>query len=192
MKRVLAIVCLSGCLLGGCFDDTGGTTSGGTTSAGGFGVPTLEATVGGVHSGPSAPDNGSYVDLVNEYDSNGQLSRSTLQIVASSATANASCSLAADRYGTFVTSFGVGQYMLSGASTNGTDSGIAEALGSPTVTTAQGSFSCSGSDCDSVLVNLSWIDAGHTEGFFSGTLLSTGGSADVVCSFYLPTRTFSP
>src|SRR5690242_14717929 len=153
-----------------------------TNQQNGFGTPTVEVTVNGAHLGPAAPDSTSFVDLVNQYDQFGSLTRSTLNIFASSPAAMATCNLSADRYGEFVTSFGVGQWSLSGAGTGGTDDGTAEAIGSPTVSTTSGSFSCAGSNCAAVDVSLSYIDAGHAEGFFSGTM----SGADVVCSFYLP------
>ena len=167
----------------------GGAAPGDTTNQqSGFGTPTVEVTVSGAHFGPAAPDSSSFVDLVNQYDQFGSLTRSTLNIFASSTAAMASCTLSADRYGEFVTSFGVGQWSLSGAGTGGTGDGTAEAIGSPTVSTNSGSFSCAGSNCGAVGVSLSYIDASHAEGFLSGTM----SGADVVCSFYLPTRTFSP
>jgi hypothetical protein len=166
---------------GGAADDTSNQQSG-------YGTPTLEVTVNGAHSGPAAPDSVSYVDLVNQYDQFGSLTRSTLTVVASSTAAMASCQLSADRYGEFVTSFGVGQWSLSGAGSGGTDDGTAEAIGAPTVATSAGNFACTGSNCAAVTISLSYIDASHAEGFMSGTM----SGADVVCSFYLPTRTFSP
>src|SRR5205085_5236007 len=100
-------------------------------------------------------------DLVNEHDSTGSLTRSTLQIVASSSAAGAGCSLAADRFGQFVTSFGVGQYQLSASGLGDTPDGTATPTGAPVANTAQGIFSCSGSDCAGVGLSLSWLDAGH-------------------------------
>jgi hypothetical protein len=187
MARLLLLLVCAGC--GGLFGDNGdGGTTGGTTGAAGFGMPTLEVTVNGVHSGPAAPDGNSFVDLVNQYDTTGSLSRSSLQIVGSSSAANASCSLAADRYGDFVSSFGVGQYQLSGSGLNGTPDGTATPVGAPAAATSQGVFSCTGSACNGVGLSLTWIDANHAEGFFSGNL----SGASVICSFYLPTRTFRP
>ena len=183
--RTLLLLFAAGC--GGLFGN-GGDSDGGSQQASGFGTPTLEVTVGGVHSGPAAPDGNSFVDLVNQYDSTGSLSRSSLQIIASSTAANASCSLAADRYGEFVTSFGAGTYTLSGSGLNGTPDGTAAPSGAPAAATSQGVFTCTGSACNGVALSLSWIDANHAEGFFSGTL----SGADVVCAFYLPTRTFRP
>src|SRR3954453_21130573 len=146
MARALVIsICAAGC--GGLFGDggtTGGTTGGGTTGSGGFGMPALEVTVNGAHSGPAAPDANSFVDLVNQYDSTGNLTRSSLQIVASSSAANASCSLAADRYGDFVPSFGAGQYQLSGSGVSGTPDGTAAPAGAPAAATSLGVFSCTG------------------------------------------------
>jgi hypothetical protein len=166
----------------------GGTPTDTSNQQTGFGTPTLEVTVSGAHFGPAAPDSGSFVDLINQYDQFGSLSRSTLNISTSSQSAMAACGLSADRYGEFVTSFGVGQWTLSGAGTGGTDDGTAEAIGAPTVATTSGNFSCTGSNCAAVTLQLSYIDAGHAEGFFAGTM----SGADVVCSFYLPTRTFRP
>lgn len=185
MKQLLVATLFCGC---GLFGGGTSSTSGGTTGSSSFGTPTLELTVNGVHAGPAAPDANSYVDLVNEYDANGTLTRSTLQIFASAPAADASCSVAAYRFGQFVTSFGVGSYTLSAEGVNSTDGATAAPEGAPSAATAQGVFSCTGSDCDGAGVSLSWIDSTHAEGFFTGTL----SGADILCSFYLPTRTFQP
>jgi hypothetical protein len=187
MNRLLVLFVALG---GGCGlfgNNSTSSTTGGTTGSTSFGTPTLEVTVNGVHSGPATPDGNSFVDMINEYE-NGSLSRSSLQIFASSTAADASCSLAVDRFGQFVTGFGVGTWTLSAEGANGTAGGTAEPQGAPSAATRQGVFSCTGSDCDGVGLTLSWIDAGHAEGFFSGTL----SGASVLCSFYLPTRTFQP
>ena len=187
--RLVCFAFLAGCGLFGNASDDGGTNSGGTTVGSGFGMPTLEVTVNGAHSGPAAPDANSFVDLVNQYDSTtGALARSSLSIVVSSSGAGASCTLAADRFGQFVTSFGVGQYQLSASGLSDTPDGTATPTGAPAASTAQGVFTCNGSDCDGVGLSITWIDAVHTEGFFSGNL----SGADVICAFYLPTRTFRP
>lgn len=184
MFRVLLVVVVP--VLGACggFNDTGG--DGGEPN--GFGTPTLEVTVNGVHSGPAAPDGNSFVDLINQYDSLGTLTRSSLQIAGSSTAAGASCSMFVERYGNFVSSFGVGQYSLSGSGLGGTGDGEAVPQGSPSAATSAGVFSCTGSACGGVGLGLSWLDASHAEGFFSGNL----SGADVVCAFYLPMRTFRP
>jgi hypothetical protein len=181
MRHLLPVFILASC---------GGTPNPNTNdnTQVGYGKPTLEVTVNGVHSGPAAPDGNSFFDYVNQYDSNGTLTRSSVQIVASSTAANASCSLAADRYGNFLTPFGVGQYSLGGSSVNGTGDGVAAPVGAPAAATSAGLFSCTGSACGAVGLSITWIDAGHAEGFFGGTM----SGADVICSFYLPTRTFRP
>jgi hypothetical protein len=188
------MIALAGCGLfgsGSSGGTTGGgsTTGGGTTGSGGFGMPTLEVTVNGVHAGPAAPDASSYASLINNYDSTGDLTRSSLQIVVQSTSANASCQLFADRFGEFSSSFGVGNYALSGDSgISGTGAGEAVPQGSPAAATGLGVFSCSGSACDGVGLSLMALDAQHAEGFFSGNL----SGASVVCAFYLPMRTFQP
>ncbi len=178
MKRMVCLFLVAG----GCFGPTDSSTTGGTTGSAGFGMPTLEVTVNGVHY-IGAPDSGSHVDLINEYDSMGLLSRTSVNIVASSAAQGTACSLSVDRYGQFVTSFGVGQWTLSGASVTGTDDGVAEALTSPSISTTQGTYTCSGSDCAAVVLDFAAFDSAHAEGYFG---------ADQICSFYLPTGTFSP
>jgi hypothetical protein len=181
LRFLVLLVPFAGC---GGFNDTSG--DGGETN--GFGTPTLEVTVNGIHSGPAAPDGSSFVDLINQYDSSGTLTRSSLQIVATSTSANASCSMSVDRFGDFVSTFGVGQYSLSGSGLSGTGDGEAVPQGSPAASTSLGVFSCTGSACDGVGLGLSWLDASHAEGFFSGNL----SGADVVCAFFLPVRTFRP
>jgi hypothetical protein len=144
-----------------------------------------------VHAGPAAPDATSGAVLSDTRDgTTGRLTQSTLQISASAA--GAGCQLQVIRYGDGVTPIGVGSFTVTTASGAATDPSTVSPVAAPTVFTSQGSWQCAGA-CGALL-QLSHLDADHVEGFFSGTLQSASGgsSADVVCSFYLPTRSFTP
>ena len=91
--RWLAVV-LVGIGCGGVApDDTTGTTG----QQSGFGTRTLEVTVSGAHFGPAAPDSSSFVDLINQYDEFGSLTRTTLNIFGTSAAAAVEIRVAARR-----------------------------------------------------------------------------------------------
>ena len=185
MRRA-ALFAISGWLaLGGCggtgtYSDDGGVT--------GYGMPALEVTIGGVHAGPAAPDASSGVWLRSTRDSMGRVTQSTLQLVASSTAAGASCALSVARTGMDVFPVGVGAWELSSRTLSGSADGTVAPIGSPTASSALGSFSCSGNACDGAVLHIAWINPVHAEGFFGGVL----SGAEVVCSFYLPTREYSP
>jgi hypothetical protein len=186
-----ALVGASGCSL---FDNgSGGGNGGGGGGAVGFGRPTLELTISGMHFGPSSPDPGSGVDLATSRDITGAVTSTTLTISASSASTGASCGFGFQRYGDSIAPFqGPGTYQLEAETATG--SGMVAPLASETVTVPQGSFVCSGSTCDGAVLVLTVLASDHVEGSLSGTFADTGGAgaADVVCSFYLPTRSFMP
>jgi hypothetical protein len=187
-RLILAPVLLSGC---GYFNSTDG--DGGTTpTASGFGQPTLEVTVGGVHAGPVAPDGTAAASLIDVYDSTtGQLSQSSFQLSATGASVGAGCALNVQRYGAVVP-LGVGDWQLTGGAGTETGDGLAAPLGSPSVSTPSGIWQCSGDGCAGTVLTISVIDASHVEGYFSGTFTGPSGDADVVCSFYLPMSAYNP
>src|SRR5262245_7661259 len=116
-------------LLGGCGGLSPGSDDGG---AAGFGMPTVEVTIGGAHAGPAAPDSSSGAWLSTGRDSAGRITQSTLQIVASSSAAGASCVLSVGRYGQDVLPIGIGAWELSSRTLSGSADGTVAPIGSPT------------------------------------------------------------
>lgn len=176
---------------GGCFPTgaTGGS-DGGTVV--GFSAPTLEVTVAGVHFGPAAPDPGSFVDLVTVRDGGGKPTQSSFRMFA--AVGGASCSLAFDTFGPNSYAIGAGQYTVQSMQGGSTLSGTVYPTNAEAFATPAGSASCTGSICDGSAFVLSAIDATHATGYFSGTAAASDGSTyvDVVCSFWVTTRTYMP
>ena len=175
----------------GCFPQgaTGGS-DGGTTV--GFTGPTLEVTVSGVHFGPAAPDPGAFVDLITARDGGGKPTQSSFRLSAS--IGNVGCSLAFDTFGTNSNAIGVGQYTVQSMQGGSTLSGTVYPTTAESFATPEGGASCTGSTCDGSAFVLSAIDAAHATGYFSGTVAADSGAgfADVVCSFWLTTRTYTP
>jgi hypothetical protein len=188
MRMTIVVALLaSGC---GLFDSP--TDGGSTTSAGGFGQPTLEVTVAGVHAGPAAPDATAAAALIDQYDAtSGALAQSSFQLSASSATVGAACAINLQRYGAVVP-LGIGTWQLADSTGAISDDGVAAPLGSPTVTMAGNTWTCSGDGCADTALTISALDAAHVEGYFTGTFTNTSGDASVVCSFYLPMSAYSP
>jgi hypothetical protein len=178
---VLRVVLILG--LAGCWPTTSSNTDAGTF---GFGAPTLQITVGQAQFGPSAPDSGSYVDVVRD----ASIGRAYTQIVASSAASGAGCNLYFERDGAGVQAIGVGQYALS---TTPTSTTISPGAGEG-VTVPGYSFHCYGTDCNGAYFTLSALDATHAEGYFTGNVTDDGGqgTTSTVIDFYLPVRTYSP
>jgi hypothetical protein len=191
----LALLTSAGCgWLGNPVD--GGTPSDGG-GAYGYGKPALQVTVGGMHFGPAIPDTGSGVDLTTVRDQNtGTASQTDLRITASSAATGASCALAFERFGDGVAPFHAGAgYQVSSEGTFGaTPDGTVAVPGGLSVSVPGGTFQCSGTTCDGSVLLMTVLAADHVEGTWTGTLDDTAGrgSTSVVCSFYLPTRTFMP
>ncbi len=175
---------------GGCFP-TGATdgSDGGTSVA--FSAPTLEVTVSGVHFGPAAPDPGAFVDLVVTRDGGGKPTASSFRLSAT--VGSAGCDLAFDRYGDSA-ALNVGQYTVQSMQGASTLDGTVYPTTGERIATPEGGAGCSGSDCDGAAFVLSAVDAQHASGYFQGTVIadSGAGSADVVCSFWLPWRTYTP
>jgi len=200
---VPASTCLAALVLvGGCGlinpPGSGGPGGGGGGGGGatGFGQPTLEVTVGGMHYGPAAPDPGSGVDLSTARDQAGQITSSSLTITASSTAANASCSLGFQRFGQNLAPFrgGGAVYRLSAASLDNTPDGVVAPAASEFVDAQSLVLQCSGSACDGSGLLLTTLAPDHVEGTFNGTLTDNAGrgAAEVFCSFFLPTRSFNP
>jgi hypothetical protein len=163
----------------------------------GYGKPTLALTIGGMHFGPAAPDQGSGADLTTVRDQvSGQASQTDLRITASSAATGASCALSFERFGPDVAPFhaGAGYQVSSEGTFTGTADGTVGVPSGLAVSVPGGTLQCSGSSCDGSVLLMTVLAADHIEGTWSGTLDDVGGqgSTDVVCSFYLPMRTFMP
>ena len=175
---------------GGCFPTgaTGGSDGG---SSGAFSAPTLELTVSGVHFGPAAPDPGAFVDLVTTRDGGGKPTMSSFRLSAS--IGQAGCALAFDTFGN-AGAIGVGQYTVQSMQGATTLDGTVYPTAGERIATPEGGAGCSGSSCDGAAFVLSALDATHASGYFMGTVSADNGSgvADVVCSFWLTTRTYTP
>lgn len=190
MRCRLALPCLLTCL--GCgFFDNWPTSDGGSAGGQGYGKPTLEVTVGGVHFGPATPGGGSAASLVNTRDEQtGRIVDSVFRVAASAPSVGATCSLNAQRFGDGVAPIRQGsfQFMDNGGRQDGT---IVPVEGE-SVVIPEGSWMCTGAECGSLV--LLTLDETHVEGYLSGAFqrASDGSWASVVCSFYLPWGTYSP
>lgn len=186
----LALLCGAGC---GLFDPTatsgGGGGGGGGGGAVGFGKPTVEVTINGVHFGPSAPDNGSVAQLSTTRDgTTGAIIDSTFRVVAASNSTGASCSIALHRQGEDVAPIGVHGYMLEATGGDTTPDGTVDPIAGEGVVVPQGQWQCTGSSCNGATFVLTALDGAHAEGFIGGTFqnFQSGTRANVVCSFYVP------
>lgn len=184
--------------LGGCeyFNQPVPGNDGGARSYG-YGEPTLEVTVNGLHFGPAAPDPTAAASLIDSLDSVGRVTLSSFRVQASASSAGTACGLSLQRsgssFGGAVQPIGVGSYLLSSGGGAGA-SGTLQPIEGEVVSTPQGTWSCSGAACNNSGFVLTHLDADHAEGYLSGTFASaTGGSiVQVVCSFYLPLSVYSP
>jgi hypothetical protein len=189
----MVVLLAAGCsLLNQPTPDGGGGGGGGTF---GYGTPTLALTINGVHFGPDVPLAGSGVDLTTTRDSLTDHISDTKLIIGAQTAAGAACQLAFDRFGDDVSPFHANAgYMITGMGVTATPDGAVTPLGAQTVSVPQGAWSCGGSDCEGSVLLLTVIAADHFEGTVSGNFPNTGGAGDasVVCSFYLPTRSYQP
>jgi hypothetical protein len=185
--RTLALLLL----IAGCFPAGSSSSDGGRTY--GFGAPTLQVTINGLHFGPVAPDASAGAALSTTRDTTfGRVVDTTLTVNASAAATGASCVISARRFGDGVAPFAVGAYQLKGPTSGSTPDGTASPEGAELVTIPQGTWSCS--TCDAVMLGITAIDANHLEGYLLGTLDNgqSGTNADASCSFYLPMRSYQP
>ncbi len=175
----------------GCFPAGAGNSDGGSGAVGYTG-PTLEVTVSGVHFGPAVPDPGAYLDLVTVRDGGGKPTQSSFRM--SAAIGSAGCTLAFDTFGSNSVAIGPGQYTVQSMQGSSTLDGTVYPTAAEQIATPEGGASCTGSTCDGAAFVLTSIDATHATGYFSGTVSadSGAGQADVVCSFWLTTRTYTP
>ncbi len=173
-------------------DGGGGVPSGG---ANGYGKPTLEVTVGGVHFGPAAPDGASAAQLTTSYDQYSNQAVDTRLIVNVSATSvGAACSLGIFRQGEDVAPFTTAGYRFSADSSGPTPDGMAVPISGEGVSVPQGGWSCSGDGCNGGALVITGLDEAHIEGYVGGTFVSNVGGPyeDVVCAFYLPWAVYQP
>lgn len=189
---VLSALLCCGCAL---FGNGSSSSADGGSPTGGFGFsgPTLELTVNGMHIGPSALSSGA-ADLSSERDvTTGVLTQSTLRVSAASA-AGAGCALVFQTFGERAGAFHVGAFQVATPTATGTPDGTVAANPGESVSAGGSSLTCAGSDCDGAVLQLTALAADHVEGSFSGNLLDPGGqgAGAVVCSFWVPTRTFQP
>lgn len=192
MKRafLIFVMTLGGC--GGLFGDDnadGGSTM--TTPMYGYGKPTLEVTINGVHFGPAAPNSDGVATLVNQRDAMGRVVQSTFSVVASSSVSGASCQLGVTRFGpNGVQPISAAPYQLVASDATTTPDGTVLPQSGGRVAVTQGSWSCAGATCNGGVLALSHLDADYAEGYLGVAMPNDAGMgvAQVVCSFYLPTR----
>ena len=184
---VVALLGSAGCGLLGQPAPIG--SGGGGVGAMGFGRPTVEVTINGVHFGPSAPANGSFAQVSSTVDpTTGAITDSTFRLSASSTAIGAACSLAVHRQGEDVAPIGVAGYTVSGSTADATADGSVSPVAGESVQVPQGEWQCTGTSCDGATFVLTGLDSAHAEGFLGGTFanFASGTSADVVCAFYVP------
>ena len=176
-------------LCSGCFLPGSSSSDGGSSPA--FATPTLEVTVGGVHFGPMAPDPGAFVDLVTTRDQSGMPTASSFRMAATIGTAG--CTLTFDRFGGNA-ALGVGQYTVQSMQGAATLDGTVYPTTGERIGTPEGGAGCAGAGCDGAAFVINAIDAQHATGYFSGTVQadSGAGQANVVCSFWIKPRTYTP
>lgn len=191
MAARLGLLALCAAVCAGC--GLFGNSPDGGTQPSGFGTPTLEVTVNGVHAGPVAPDGTSAASLNDVYDATtGNLAQSTLSLSATATSVNAGCSMALQRYGA-VAPLGVGEWALAETTGSASGDGQAAPLGAPTVSLQGVTLSCNGDGCADTALTVSALDSAHLEGYFSGSFSDANGDVEsVVCSFYLAVNGYTP
>jgi hypothetical protein len=173
----------------GCFPTGSSNSDGGSV---GYSGPTLEVTVNGVHFGPAAPDSGAAASLTSTHDpATGRSTGASFRLNAT--IGSAGCMLAFDRFGDGAT-LGAGQYQVASQQGSATLDGTVYPTTAERFSTPEGGAGCSGSGCDGALFVLGALDATHATGYFMGNIIadSGAGQASVVCSFWIPTRTYQP
>ncbi len=158
----------------------------------GFGTPSIELTVDGTHVGPYAADATSFADLVTSRNALGQVLASDLTIHAAGGLA--SCDLHISRFGVGVAPIATGPYRLMAATGAGTPDGTASPVGGVIAKAGRLTLACNGSDCNTAVLANTVIDARHLEGYVTATMYdyADGQPSNIVCSYYVPWRTYSP
>jgi hypothetical protein len=184
------VLLLGLCMGSDCFPDS--TTDGGTgTNYVGLGMPGLEVTVDGTHVGPSAATTDAHADLTANADGLGRVQSTDLAIHATGGIAT--CDIHVSRFGAGISPFGQLAYRLVTPTGNSTADGTASPVGAVSVVAGGLTLQCNGSDCNGLL-NINVLDSAHIEGYLTGTMSdpSDGQSSSVVCTFYVPWRTYQP
>lgn len=190
-RSALHVLLLGLCMGSDCFP-TGGADGGGTPGGYvGLGAPGIELTVDGTHVGPSPATSAAYADLSNTRDESGRLVSSDLLIHATGGIAT--CDLHLSRFGAGISAFSALPYRVVTATSNATADGTASPVGIISVTAGGLTLQCNGADCNG-LFTINVLDAKHLEGYLTGTLSdpSDGQASSVVCTFYVPWRTYQP
>jgi hypothetical protein len=162
--RCAALVLCCGLSMGNdCFPAGSATDGGGYV---GPGAPSVQVTVDGTHVGPYAAAATAFADLTTTRDDFGRRIATGLKLHAEGGIA--SCDLELSRYGPEVSPFSALPYRLE-------------------------TLTCSGGDCGGSLV-VTILDAMHVEGYLAATMAdpSDGQRSSVVCTFYVPWRTYQP
>ena len=177
--------------LGGCslFNGGGGSTDGGGTY--GYGAPTLQVTIGSAKYGPSVLDSGSFVDIIDE-GATGALTRSSVDLVLSSAATGASCQLRGERFGSNVQPIIANVYALTAPTGVQTQDGTVSPGAGEQMVVPDGNFACSGTDCDGGALVFTVLARDHVEGYLTTTLNDSlgRGATSGTCSFWAPVRTY--
>jgi hypothetical protein len=182
-------------LVPGCSFFNPSSSDGGASGGGayGYGKPTLQLTIDGVQFGPSVPDVGSGGDVSRTLDpTTGSVTDTVLRLTMSSAATGAACNFSLERFGQGLPPWRAAGYSIAAGGVGATADGQASPIAGESVSVPQGSWSCSGSTCEGAVLVLSYLAADHVEGYLSGTFDSATGSgaSSVVCSFYLPMRSY--
>lgn len=190
----LVLLCASaaGCgLLDPLKPPDGGAAS--TDLAYGYGKPTLQITVSGVHFGPAAPDSGTSAQYANQRDGSGRIITSRFTLLGS--VSGATCAIAFERVGAGgITPIGASSYFIGSGASPTTPDGTVAPTQTQAVVVPGYALGCAGNGCSGGAFVLSALDDKHVEGYVSGTWADTQGrgSANVACSFYLPLAVYQP
>jgi hypothetical protein len=153
-------------------------------------TPTLGVAINNVIYGPSAPTAGSGASFINTRDpETGRVTSSVFRMEASSAESGTSCSVGAQRLGSDVTPIGQGSYTFAAQLVLSVSP-----IEGESVTVPQGSWRCTGSDCNGTVFAITRLEAHRVEGYIRGVWPDSSGSAiaSVVCSFDVPLTTYVP
>lgn len=176
------------------FDKLDKRDGGGADAKYGFGGPTLQVTINGVHFGPAAPDAGSFATLVNARNQAGRIYQSHFQLQARSAAAKAVCAIDVQRFGDGVSTIGAGPWIVGPGSGARSADGEVDPVTGIGVQIPQGTWQCLGAACDGGAFVLNALDDKHAEGYVRGVYqnFQSGTAANVVCSFWVPVTGYTP
>jgi hypothetical protein len=181
----------------GCIFDNSGANNNNSNNNNqhGFGAPTVELTVDGVHLGPARADGSAAASLADTRDGLGTVVQSTFTVSASSSAAGADCGFTVQRYAPSGTTPIVAiAYQLATPTSDTTGDGTVAVTGTVRADGQGHSWACGGSDCDGAVLALDYLAADHVEGSLSAALATSDGSSasQIVCAFYLPMAGYTP